>query len=321
MTDSAPTPPEPTQAQSRGTTAPTPPDRIEARGIRAFGRHGVLEHERREGQEFVVDVSLAVDLARAGRTDDLAETVSYAEVAADVVAIVTGEPVDLIETVAQRIADACLRRPLVEAVEVTVHKPQAPVGVPFDDVAVTLRRAAATPVVIALGANLGDPMTTLDEAVTALSEGLDDVRVSTRFRTAPVGGPDQPDYVNAVLTGFTARSPRRMLAWLHEIEAAAGRIREVRWGPRTLDLDLIAYGRPGDADEVVSTDATLTLPHPRAHERAFVLAPWAQLETTARLRMPDGSLRAVVEVLSELDQSGVRPVAEETAAGGVGGWA
>ena len=115
-------------------------DQIRLTGVRAFGHHGVLDHERRDGQEFLVDVVMTVDLRPAGSTDELARTVNYAEVAADVVEVVTGEPRDLIETVAEEIAARTLARPLVEAVEVTVHKPQAPVGVPFGDVDQTLEQ-------------------------------------------------------------------------------------------------------------------------------------------------------------------------------------
>jgi dihydroneopterin aldolase len=120
-------------------------DRIAVTGITARGFHGVLEHEKREGQTFVVDVALGVDTREAARTDDLARTVDYSAVAADVVAIVSDGSLDLIETLAQRIADACLARDLVEAVEVVVHKPDAPVGVPFDDVTVTIVRRNGTP--------------------------------------------------------------------------------------------------------------------------------------------------------------------------------
>lgn len=115
-------------------------DLVAVRGISARGFHGVLEHERREGQTFVVDVGLAVDTRAAAAADDLALTVDYGDVAARVVAAVEDEPVDLVETLAQRIADVVLAVDGVAAVEVTVHKPEAPVGVPFQDVAVTLVR-------------------------------------------------------------------------------------------------------------------------------------------------------------------------------------
>jgi 7,8-dihydroneopterin aldolase/epimerase/oxygenase len=115
-------------------------DQIVLRGLRVRGFHGVLAEERRDGQDFVIDAVLSVDTARAAATDDLAETVDYAGLAQRLAEVVAGEPVDLIETLAARLAGVCLATDLVESVELTVHKPQAPVGLPFEDVAVTIRR-------------------------------------------------------------------------------------------------------------------------------------------------------------------------------------
>jgi 7,8-dihydroneopterin aldolase/epimerase/oxygenase len=115
-------------------------DRIELRGLRVFGYHGVLGTERQEGQEFVIDAVLWLDTAPAAATDDLSLTVNYAALAGRLVTIAAGPPVQLIETLAQRLADAAVAGPLAREVEITVHKPQAPVGHPFDDVAVTIRR-------------------------------------------------------------------------------------------------------------------------------------------------------------------------------------
>ncbi len=125
-------------------------------------------------------------------------------------------------------------------------------------------------VVIALGSNLGDRLDNLQSGVDAMfdSPGLAFVAVSPVFETKPVGGPEQGDYLNAVLIAETSLPARAVLERCQGIESSFGRIHDVRWGPRTLDLDLIVYG-----DEV-SDDPELTLPHPRAHERAFVLAPW-----------------------------------------------
>jgi 7,8-dihydroneopterin aldolase/epimerase/oxygenase len=117
-------------------------DRITLSGLRAFGHHGAFEHERQYGQEFVVDAVLWVDTRPAAAADDLSMTVDYAEVAAALAAIVSGEPVSLIETLAARLAGACLSASLaVREVEITVHKPQAPLQQPFGDVAVTIRRS------------------------------------------------------------------------------------------------------------------------------------------------------------------------------------
>ncbi|HET7013776.1 MAG TPA: dihydroneopterin aldolase [Streptosporangiaceae bacterium] len=115
-------------------------DRISLRGLRAFGRHGVLPEERINGQEFLIDATLWLDLRQAAATDDLAQTVSYADVAQQLHKIVTGEPVQLIETLAERLATACLAHERIKQVEVTVHKPSAPIPLPFKDVTVTVRR-------------------------------------------------------------------------------------------------------------------------------------------------------------------------------------
>lgn len=282
-----------------------PRDRISLRGVRAFGHHGVLAEEKRDGQEFVVDVVLHLDLAPAGTSDDLTRTVNYAEVGADVVARIEGPSLDLIESLAEQVAGDALARPGVHTVEVTVHKPSAPVGVPFGDVTVSVERRRAVPVVIALGANLGDPERRLDAAIDDLAGDLDAVRRAPFVTTDPVGGPDQPRYTNTVLLATTALAPEALLALLHAVEARHGRVREVRWGARSLDLDLIQYGDPAIGSDVVSDDPELTLPHPRAHERGFVLAPWARVDPDAVLRVR-GSVTAVNELLAEVDISDMR---------------
>ena len=132
-------------------------------------------------------------------------------------------------------------------------------------------------VVIALGSNLGDSEALLHNAVKSLRDHISVEALSSFHRTAPVGGPEQPDYLNAVLIGRSDLAPHELLTLLHKIEADAGRQRLEHWGPRTLDLDLIAYG------DVVIDSPALALPHPRAHERAFVLAPWSEIDPAAEL--------------------------------------
>lgn len=285
-------------------------DRILLQGVSAFGYHGVLDFEKRDGQTFVVDVEMSLDLAPAGRSDELERTVSYAEVAASVVERITGPSFDLIERLAEVIADDVLTHDLVDAVEVVVHKPQAPVGHPFTDVQARLQRSNAPAVVIALGSNLGDRGEMLAAAVGALGrlDGLTVTRVSSVVETDPVGGPEQPPYLNAVVVGRSSLPPAALLAALHDIERDHGRTREVRWGARTLDLDLIQFGRPGSRHEVLSDDPTLTLPHPRAVERAFVLVPWNDADPGATLRTEPGAdgIRHVGRLVSGLDRSGVR---------------
>jgi len=155
-----------------------------------------------------------------------------------------------------------------------------------------------TTVVLALGSNLGDRLANLQAAVDALTAGpgLDEVAVSPVYETAPVGGPPQPEYLNAVLVAVTSLPPRAVLDRSRAAETALGRVRGPRWGPRTLDVDVIVYGNE------VSSDPELTLPHPRAHERAFVLVPWHDVDPGAVIpgRGP------VAGLLAALPADGVR---------------
>lgn len=131
--------------------------------------------------------------------------------------------------------------------------------------------------VIALGANIGNPQEQMDIAIALLRESLDVQAISSLYITAPVGGPEQPDYLNAVLIAESELPAADLLALLHGIEKALGRERIEHWGPRTIDLDLIQYG------SILSYSEELALPHPRAHERRFVLEPWLEIEPDALL--------------------------------------
>ncbi|MFF2269778.1 2-amino-4-hydroxy-6-hydroxymethyldihydropteridine diphosphokinase [Cellulosimicrobium cellulans] len=551
-----------------------PFDRIRLTGLSATGHHGVFEHEKVDGQLFRADVVLHLDTRAAASGDDLDQTVSYAGVAEDVVAVLAGSPADLVETVAERIAATILTHDEVVAVDVAVHKPQAPITVPFEDVEVVIRRdrvvvpvvaplsrrseqlvapipvgsvapalihgvgdapvaeervelapapdvmppsippgttavpveppspepqlevaggasdlddeldvtreapavpgpaaheeqtdavpapgtpgpapepapydalleasalpapaepsaegqpgavpvpvpnpvepadppaseqqgpvpaagpvgelepepvhdqapaapadalpapfaeaayepayeptfeghgdaapevpvaagavAAAAPdagapvapseepslqvaaeeeipappvehdrmddvpagfveVVLALGANLGDAQQTLRDAITDLDRisGLEITEVSPLARTAAVGGPDQPDFLNTVLLARTRLSARDLLHACQAVEQAHGRVRDERWGPRTLDVDLIVYGT------LTAVADDLELPHPRAHERAFVLEPWSQIDPDAVLPGLGGGPVAALAATAP-DRGGIR---------------
>jgi len=142
---------------------------------------------------------------------------------------------------------------------------------------VTVRRAY-----LGIGSNLGDRLGRLQAAVLGLAAAADVtvVGVSPVYETTPVGGPPQPDYLNAVVGLDTARSPRRLLDLAQRLEAAAGRVRVERWGPRTLDVDVLLVG-----DQTVH-EPDLEVPHPRLRERGFVLAPLADLDPTAAGHTP-----------------------------------
>lgn len=497
-------------------------DRITVSGITATGYHGVFEHERRDGQTFVADVTLHVDTRPAAAEDRLDLTVDYGVLSEQVAGVLSGEPADLVETVAERIAAVALSHPGVHAVDVVVHKPQAPVTVPFGDVTVRIHRdrahapsvaglpvvvggasglvpdevpspeagelaerwaepvpaaagwapggpadptgpdgprvpepepteatalfvpdwasvegtaphtaapsashavapagpsaaeaaggglgavagglgatagaaaagaslaghgaaaipaaghgagahawspvqpaphaaptvagpgvpehgavptppppppgpaaertevlapavpaAATTPVpdgppvdrldatpgepvevVLALGSNIGSSHDVLRQVVRELAEtpGVELTAVAPLARTQPVGGPEQPDFLNTVVLARTTLSPRALLAACQRLEDAHGRVRTERWGPRTLDVDIVLYGG------VVAVADDLELPHPRAHERAFVLEPWAQVQPDAVLPGLGGGPVAVLAQTAP-DRGGIR---------------
>ncbi|NMM93732.1 2-amino-4-hydroxy-6- hydroxymethyldihydropteridin e pyrophosphokinase [Bifidobacterium sp. DSM 109957] len=313
-------------------------DTITLTGVRANGTHGVLDFEHERAQPFIVDAVLYLDLAAAGRSDALNDTVDYGRAAKAIVEVIEGAHVDLIERLAQLIADRILDIEPVTAVDVTVHKPHAPITVPFDDVAVSISRTRATTgraaagtdtavsnadistgaeaahsapasnipplhhAVVALGGNVGEVAQTLRAAVRDIDAlaGTQVTGISPLYRTAAWGMADgTPDFLNAVVEIETTMGSHELLAALQGIEAAHGRVREDHWQSRPLDLDII------DFDGVTSADPDLCLPHPRAWQRAFVLAPWNALNPNARLAGAHGGL--VTDLLAQAaDRDAVR---------------
>lgn len=323
---------------------------IALKGLGVLANHGVYDFERDRNQRFSADIVMWVETA--GTADDIAATVSYADIADEAMAVLTGSAVDLIETLAETIASRVMSHEGVVGTEVTVHKPDAPIDHPFADVSVTVRAgqtdamplslslkgiyeaedgsvltgeieaygraqapspaeqeqsgalptrrdvqaAHAAPahdatrpehlrsrrVVLAIGGNLGDVPVTLMHTVEALSymEGFQIDDVSPIMRTKPVLAPGQapqPDYWNAVVVGSAIATPDELFAQTSRIERELGRERHERWGARTVDIDIIQI------EGLASSDPVLTLPHPRAKERAFVLAPWLLCEPDAVL--------------------------------------
>ena len=144
--------------------------------------------------------------------------------------------------------------------------------------------------VISLGANIGNPEEQMQLAIVMLREATDVVALSSIYKTDPVGGPEQPNYLNAICIAESDLPAADLLALLHGIEKTLGRERIERWGPRTIDLDLIQYGT------ILSSADELELPHPRAHERKFVLEPWFEIEPDAIL-LTHGKISELLEQL------------------------
>lgn len=253
-------------------------DIIKIRNLEIFAYHGVFPEENEKGQPFFVSADLYTDTRKAGKTDDLEASINYGTVSHLINDYVKGNTFNLLETVVEGLAEKLLLEiPLLEKVRLEISKPQAPIGLPFETVAVEIVRSRHT-AYIALGSNMGDTKAYLDGAVEALKQikGNTVKSVSSYIQTAPYGGVEQDDFLNGVLCLETLMTPEELLDSLHEIEAAADRKRELRWGPRTLDLDIIMY------DDIVLDTEDLHIPHIEMHKRSFVLEPMAEIAPWVR---------------------------------------
>ena len=230
-------------------------DEIRIRGLHIFAHHGVFPEETRLGQMFVVNATLYTSTRKGGLADALEDTISYA----DVCLFLT----EYLQKTTWK---------LLQAVELELEKPSAPIPLPFDSVSVCIKRSWHR-CFVALGSNMGDKKGYLDGAVEALKADpcIRLKKVSTYLVTAPYGGVEQEDFLNAAMELETLYTPEELLDVLHTVEQAAKRERLVHWGPRTLDLDILLY------DDLVQDDSVLTLPHPDMQNRDFVLKPMVEL--------------------------------------------
>ena len=248
-------------------------DEIRIENLEVYAYHGVYEEENRMGQPFFINMVLYSSLREAGKTDALEKSTNYGEVCHFVNDWMKAHTVKLIETVAEELAKGILHKfPLIESLDIEVRKPEAPVGLPFDCVSVKLHRGWHT-AYVAIGSNLGDKENYMEVGINALKEAEDVrvIKVADVIATNPYGVEEQPDFLNSVIEIQTLLSPQELLDTLHKIENQAGRERTLRWGPRTLDLDIIFY------DDLVMETETLIIPHVDMENREFVLEPMVQL--------------------------------------------
>lgn len=253
-------------------------DEIHIDNLEVYAHHGVFPQEKETGQPFFVNLVLYADIRGAGQRDDLSLSTHYGEVCHLVTKWMQEHTYDLIETVAETAAEQILLSyPLVQAVDVEIRKPQAPIGLPFESVSVKIHRGWHR-VYIALGSNMGDRKKYLQAGVDAMKK-REDIRlktVSSWRQTAPYGGVEQADFLNGVMEVQTLLTPLELLDYLHEVEQAADRKREIHWGPRTLDLDILLY------DDLVTESEELIIPHVDMQNRDFVLGPMAEIASWVR---------------------------------------
>lgn len=248
-------------------------DKISIKNLEVFAHHGVFPEENKLGQKFLVSAVLYTDTRRAGMEDDLTQSIHYGIVSQQITEFLQNHTYQLIETAAEQLVqELLLHTEHLQAVTLELKKPWAPVGLPLETVSVTITRGWHT-AFLGLGSNMGDKQVYLDNAVKALAEtpGCRLIRVSDYLCTKPYGGVEQDDFLNACLSLRTLFTPQELLARLHEIEQDAKRERLIRWGPRTLDLDILLY------DDLIMDTEELIIPHVEMHLREFVLKPLAQI--------------------------------------------
>lgn len=276
-------------------------DQIIISDLQVYAHHGVYQQETEKGQNFLVSVTLETDTRSAGMTDDLGLSTNYGVVCRFLNAFLTEHTFKLLETAAERTAEALLLQfPRVRAVDLEIKKPEAPIPLPFGMVSVKIWRGWRR-AYIACGSNIGDRKGHLDAAVAALREDRQCrvIRVSDWIGTTPYGGVAQADYLNGVIAIDTLYPPEVLLSRLQEIERAEARERKERWGPRTLDLDILLY------EGVVMEEEKLTIPHRDMKNRDFVLRPLAQIAPYERHPVLG---RSILELLEEVEQNGEKHV-------------
>ena len=279
-------------------------DQIRIKGLEIYAHHGVFPEEKEKGQHFFVDAVLYTDTRKAGLTDDLNCSTDYGQVCKLIYRCMTAQTYDLIERAAEQTAqEVLLEFPLVERIELEMHKPEAPIPLPFKDVYVMIERGWHK-AFIAFGSNMGDKEDYLEKGLKELKEHplCREGKISGIYRTTPYGGVEQDDFLNGVLQLDTLLGPFELLEKMQQVEKQAGRERKVHWGPRTLDLDLLLY------DDRIIDSETLTVPHPDMQNRDFVLVPLCEIAPFAR---NPATGRTVKQMLEMLQMGGERHVMDK----------
>lgn len=269
-------------------------NQIKIKNLKIFAYHGVYDQEKEQGQNFVVNAVLYVDTEGAGESDQIADAVDYGAVCLFMDEYLRENRFDLLEAVTRHTARELLFAfPGIQKLELEVEKPDAPIPLRFKSVSVRIEMGWHR-IYVALGSNMGDRLKFLERAVSNLQEDpcFRNIRVSDYMETAPYGGVEQDDFLNGVMEAETIYSPRELLKRLQREEQLAGRVRDVRWGPRTLDLDILFY------DDLVLTERDLFVPHLDMKNRKFVLEPLSEL---APFLVHPVYRRTVRELLAELD--------------------
>lgn len=248
-------------------------DKITIKRLEVFANHGVLKEERELGQKFYVSCVMYLDTRKAGTDDSLEDTIDYGKICFRITRFLTEHTYKLIETAAEELAKELLYTvDKLRAVDIEIEKPWAPIGLPLETVSVSIHRGWHD-AYIAMGSNMGDKKAYMKHGVDALVQSKDfRVKAVSKFiETEPYGVKEQDNFLNGCMVAETLLTPEELLAFLQGVERSVNRVREGKWGPRTLDMDIIFY------DDLVIDSDNLKVPHMDMHNRDFVLVPLQQI--------------------------------------------
>lgn len=248
-------------------------DKISIKRLEVFANHGVLKEERELGQKFYVSCNLYLDIRKAGKTDSLGDTVDYGKICFRITRFLTEHVYKLIETAAEELAKELLYTlPQINSLDLEIEKPWAPVGLPLETVSISIVRGWHE-AYIALGSNLGDKEAYLNHGVQSMEQSKDFrvKSVSPFVTTKPYGKKDQDNFLNGCMKVETLLTPEELLDFLQGVERSVNRVRQGKWGPRTLDLDILFY------DDIIMDADNLKIPHVDMQNRDFVLEPLRQI--------------------------------------------
>ena len=248
-------------------------DKIIISRLVVYCNHGVYEEEKLNGQNFYVSAEIFLDTEKPGHSDDITDAVNYAEVCVLITEFMQFNNFNLIETVAENLAEIILDySPLIKGVNLRIDKPEAPVMLPFETIAVSISRSWHR-VYLGIGSNMGDSKAFINEALEKLKNypGIRFNKISSLITTKPYGDVAQDDFLNGVISIDTRLNPTELLTVANKLEEEAGRVRDVHWGPRTLDIDILLY------DEEIIHNEKLIIPHIDMQNRTFVLEPMCEI--------------------------------------------
>lgn len=249
-------------------------DKIVINELEVFAHHGVYEDEKEKGQIFVVNATIFTDTITAGMSDQIEDTLDYGKICEFIKDYMLSDHVNLLETLTNELARKLLQKyPAISQVTIEICKPDAPIPMKFKRVSIEVTRGRHT-AYISFGSNLGDRESYITNAIANLG-GDENIRIldqSDFIETKPYGNTNQADFLNGVLKIETLYSPEELLARLHIEENEAHRERNIHWGPRTLDMDIIFY------DDLVMSTPLLIIPHPDMTNREFVLKPLCEID-------------------------------------------